>query len=789
VAYIFPTEIPIDARGSLEQLTSSLGTVRDGLPEIAKNAKDQYLRLGVEPEHRHILILASTSLRQVAVIDFAGATLKNFEGWEKWSSRRESEDDLADVEAGHGNGGKAFMVRGATRTSYLESCANGVRTRMGFANDDPENLFKPGFAQEGGQQVRNLSEADPAGRLNKILKPFGLTVGKLPEAVQATFLQREAYTAVVLDEVTDWATRRKSTVVKMAHALPQMIGSHGQTALTIEICKVQVFIDGKLITSEPIQPQQLEPFAGFEDPIVLEIPDELEDPETGETVRMDEVAGLRTLRLRTCAKHMQMSEDLKARNVIRISNNKNNVATWTLPSLTVGVPSVGYIYGDIRCPSLIGHHLAGADRMHLAATPLVNALRNWTAQRVQDLALQIQSALMAEPKPKDKQQASSALSGMRDIMRRFLDPSGSGGLTGENNGSGTGGGGENGKSTTRHGAEWGERVDEILLESGKDRIALANGTRVPLSITCIEWDGDKRRYVKNPGLVLRGSGHSFVALEAGPQLSGVAAGSGDLWVETLDGGVQSNQIIVEVVDAVGVDVVVPEEPLLQGQRIKFPLTFKTAQGPRDDLLIEAAVDEPGAGVIGRSGRFTAGAKPGEATVRVRFGAAPTASQAASLIISNDRVPPSGTGDHGVDIPQILFCGDEAPGMADVAPEFRTYAPDEGAPTIIEDPCFPNVVWINPRSREAQRVRKAAGGPAGVSGLSTQQFMHFVALKCFDVLKRLFVRQAIGKQSVNEATYMQQLAIAEVQCAGFIDEAWEFGVQMIQKKGAQLDDAA
>jgi hypothetical protein len=789
MSYIFPTEIPIDARSSLEQLTSSLGTVREGLPELPKNAKDQYLRLGVPLEDRHILILASTALRQMAVIDFAGASLKNFEGWERWSSRREAEDDLTDVEAGHGNGGKAFMVRGATRTSYLESCANGVRTKMGFANDDPDNLFKPGFAQEGGKQVRNMPEADAAKRLNAILKPFGLVLNKLPEDVQATFAKRQAYTAVVVDEVADWAPRRRTTVTKLAHALPKMIGSHGQTALTIEICKVRVFVDGKLLTEEPIQPQQLEPFQGFEEPIVLTIPDELEDPSTGETVRTDEVAGIKVLRLRTCAKHMQMSEDLKARNVIRIANNKNNVATWTLPSLSVGVPSVGYIHGDLRCPSLVGQHLAGADRLHLASTPLVNALRHWTAQQVQQLALQIQAALMAEPKPKDKQQASSALSGMRDIMRRFLEPGAIGGLQGDGQGSGAVGNGKKGDDHTRDGPEWGTRIDEILLESGRDSIVIATGTRVPISITCIEWDGEKRRYVRNPSLVLRGPGQGDVALEAGPVLRGVDEGVGEIWLETEDGSVRSNTISVEVIDATGVDVLVPDEPVLQGQRLKIPVTFKTAAGPRDDLLIDGGVDEPGAGVIGRSGRFTAGGKPGDATIRVRFGADPAANQAASLTISNERVPPSGSGDPGVDIPQILLCGDEAPGMADVAPDLRTYAPDEQAPTIIEDPCFPNVIWINPRSREAQRVRKAAGGPAGVSGLSTQQFMHFVALKCFDVLKRLCVRQAIGKQSVNEATYMQQLVMAEVQCAGFIDEAWELGVQMTQKKGGQIDDAA
>ena len=43
----FPEEIPIDPDHTLHQLTGRFQSVRDGLPELIKNSKDQYSRLGI----------------------------------------------------------------------------------------------------------------------------------------------------------------------------------------------------------------------------------------------------------------------------------------------------------------------------------------------------------------------------------------------------------------------------------------------------------------------------------------------------------------------------------------------------------------------------------------------------------------------------------------------------------------------------------------------------------------------------------------------------------------------
>jgi hypothetical protein len=166
---------------------------------------------------------------------------------------------------------------------------------------------------------------------------------------------------------------------------------------------------------------------------------------------------------------------------------------------------------------------------------------------------------------------------------------------------------------------------------------------------------------------------------------------------------------------------------------------------------------------------------------VRFGALPQNFHTTVIQIGADRVPPAETrGGRGSDIPEILLCGDVAPGMEDFPEEQRTLPGGEEYTTIIEDPLFPNVVWINPQSKESMRVRRACGGSSGVSSISSKNFVHFIALKCFDVLKRLHVRQALRGRTVTEYEFIQLATFAEIECAAFIDAAWDMSDQLLSK---------
>src|SRR5262249_3380649 len=156
---------------------------RDGLPELVKNSKDQYSRLKVvDRERRQIVVIADTKKRVLGVLDFAGAPAENYAGWATWSNPKAGHAELAaDLEAGHGNGGKAFMVRGATDYAFMESVYEGKRTKMGFDNKRADARYQPGFMTDHGVPVDDIAEGDPRARLDAYLAEIGLTFAQLPE--------------------------------------------------------------------------------------------------------------------------------------------------------------------------------------------------------------------------------------------------------------------------------------------------------------------------------------------------------------------------------------------------------------------------------------------------------------------------------------------------------------------------------------------------------------------------------------------------------------------------------
>src|SRR5437867_9257704 len=178
----------MDKSFTLEQLTGRFQSVRDGIPELIKNSKDHYSRLGIlDRAERQIVVLVSPDTRRRGVLDFGGANEVDFEGWQKWSSREAGRAELgSDIEAGYGNGGKAFMVRGSVNESYMCGYSNGKLTKMGFQNDDPSLRYHPGwYLDENGHPIKSLTASDVEDELNRELQQqFGTFIRDLPPGAQ-----------------------------------------------------------------------------------------------------------------------------------------------------------------------------------------------------------------------------------------------------------------------------------------------------------------------------------------------------------------------------------------------------------------------------------------------------------------------------------------------------------------------------------------------------------------------------------------------------------------------------
>jgi len=136
------------------------------------------------------------------------------------------------------------------------------------------------------------------------------------------------------------------------------------------------------------------------------------------------------------------------------------------------------------------------------------------------------------------------------------------------------------------------------------------------------------------------------------------------------------------------------------------------------------------------------------------------------------------------VPLLLLCGTVAPGREDLPEVQRTHPAGPQYPTIIDfDPQWESIVWINLESAEAQKVR-GSRGPIGAMGIRTQTVFQFLALKGFEVLRRLKVKQDYEEKQVTAAEFLRGMSEAEIDAAPFLDSAYAIVERML--KGVELE---
>lgn len=775
-------QIRIDAEHSLEQISGRFQNIKDGLPELIKNSKDHYSRLGVKKkEERQIVVIVSEDRTSLAVLDFAGAAAEDFEGWKTWSSRTANQKELAeDIEGGYGNGGKSFMVRGCKIKSSMCGYRDGKINKWGFINTEPSLKFKAGtFKDEYGKELKNLSNANYETVLNKELSAVGLNIASLPKQCQEALEKRKAFTFVLLEGVRSWESLNALNLSRAIHHLPSYLMENAQASLTIETCTVWVILEGKILP-EPLTVIDLFPFEGLENIEPIAIPDVLEDPETGEKVKLNlKDKDKNFLQIKTSKQNLRLSDRLKPRNVIRVRNTRNIVANWLLSDL-VQLTSSPFLYGSITCELLDNsEHLAGSERQNLAENPLTRALKHWTSEKLTEIGKEILRVQASKNTEEDVDTAAETLKKLRDLMKEFLVDRNNDGSEGE--------GDERDKGDKKK-KKKGERrksvkIDEIVLETvGKD-INVPEGSIVPLIVKCFEHREGERFRVKNPHLVLCVD-NEIIEWVDDCYIKVIREGEADLFFETPDKRLQSNSIKVRGVKVDKLNVKPIEKILKQGESVQIEVEALDAKGQKiEEIIFESHVDEIEMGKITRNCMFTAGGLEGSATVKIRWGPKDDQVYILKIKIGNEKIEEKGdSGDSG--IPYILLCGKEAPGREDLPMESRTLQGGEDYPTIVDyDPLWEGIIWLNQHSAESKKMRTR--GEGGTIKISSRTFQQFLALKCFEILKRLKVEESFRDGGRTMIEFKLALANAEMETAGFLEKAYALVRELI--KGEEDED--
>ena len=769
--------IKMDMVHGLDQISSRFQSVKDGLPELVKNSKDHYFRLNVnDKKDRQIIILISPDKTQLGVLDFAGAKLLDFEGWEEWNSRTANRKEMSEnIEAGYGNGGKSFMARGCLRRASLCGYIDEKINKKGFINNTPGLKYKTvTFRGSDNSLIKNIKNSNFKQVLNKELEPFEIRFDSLPKDAQNSFLKRKSFTLVHLDDVKDWKKTNDLFRDRKIKMIPTDLMAHAQASLTIETCFVWVQKGDKLVYTTPLEVAELEPMAELSEVPFIPLPNELEDPSTGAVIKL-ELTEKDGLKIFPCKQNLRYTDTLKARNVVRIWNNRNIVANWSIADL-VPTTASGFIHAKLTCSALTDEYQDGSTRMTLVDSEITRALRHWTVQRLNEIITKIQELQSEKESKEDKLKASKALDKIRELMSKFLEQ--------ENNEDNLNPGDNGKKKVGPPPIEWGQKLDEILLESADTQILrIAQGTNVPIAIKGYELKNGKKLPLKSLPPFLMSSDKDIVDIISKSSIRGIKEGKTEFSLETRDGKIKSNKIELEIIKLKDLQMYYDEKIIKQGERIKINLIGVTDGGEmKENMIFETYVDEEEMGKINRLGMFIAGTKEGIATVRIKYGEGEKDFKKILLKIGKDKVDNK----KGSDIPLIMFCGDPAPGRESFPENQRTEPPGESSPTIIDSQPFwlnipPAIIWINPRSKEAKKIRERGAEKILVS-MKSKVFQDFLLVKCFEILKRLKLKQKVGDSSMTFIETLQKLSQSETEASEFLDLAQEIINNLMRSYG-------
>ncbi len=757
----------------LDQLSSRYQSIKDGLPELIKNSKDHYFRLNVKDKNeRQIVVIISEDKTQLGVLDFAGAQLSDFDGWEEWNSQTANRKEMSEnIEAGFGNGGKSFMVRGCLKKSSLCGYINGKINKKGFINDLKDLKYKTvTFKTKDKDLISDLKDEDFKKVLNKEIEPFGISFDQLPLDAKNSFLKRKSFTLVHLYDLKDWKKVDEFTRDRKIRMVPADLMSHAQASLTIETCFVWVQKGSKLVYPKPLEVTELEPMSELKEIKFLQLPNELEDPTTGEIIKLN-VTDKDGLQIFPCNQNLRNTDTLKARNVVRIWNNRNIVANWSIADLAPTTMS-GFIHAKLVCAALTEEYQDGSTRMTLVDSALTRALRHWTIKMLNEVISNIQELQSEKESSEDKLKASKALDKIRELMSKFLE---------QNNENNLNDGENNSQRKREINIKWGQRLDEIILESKETQVLkIAHGVNVPIIIKGYELDKEKRLPLKSLPPFFINSERDIVDLITRNSIKGEQDGITKAHLETRDAKIKSNKVEVHIVKLKDIQVNYENRLIKQGERFDINIIGITEDGQmKENVFFETSIDEEGMGKINRSGTFIAGTQEGIATIRIRYGEGEEDFKKILLKVGKEKTEDKNSSD----IPLIMFCGDIAPGRENWPENQRTIPAGESYPTIIDSEPFwlnipPAIIWINARSKEAKKIREM-GTEKRLVGMKSKTFQDFLLVKCFEILKRLKLKQKISDSSITFIETLQRLSQSETESSEFLDLAQQIINSLMQ----------
>ncbi len=567
-------------KGTLEAVTRWMATHHDGIAEWFKNVRRQYQtdRANVDIKHRVAVLLLNDAKEigsaRIGVLDVGGATLEDVTAWSTWDDPEASHrGSRLPEEETQGNGGKSYMFR----LFSGPTCILGVRNRRlncKGLDGEPGSVERgtPGWVPSvnAGREVEISSlEAE----LRRALEPYGVTPEDLPAPVRSAIKARQAFTLVEGEQPFGLYKGRID-----AHDLIAKVGRHEQSTLCLQqvdffaMHNSRMLNDGQKLMLPPITP-----YPGLEAPKIHDIPERLA-LDNGETVSTTTVSTTEEgkhergrLTLHTSAENMPTAyKNLKPRWQIAYRTRHQMIGSKPISELAPATPGASFIYGTAELPALEPAYVEHGRRRPKDG-PLIEALDRFIAERIRELARQINDRRKEELDERSLDEVYEENRKLDEFKNRFLP----------NMGEGSGARGKDGIGPDVHTGpgpiEWGTLPDIIEYFVPEEGIHVARGVMVSLRPFLEASVRDPHGHPVRATIDWFTSDAHIAAVSRDGKLEAKGKGICEIWAGVRGTTIETERVPVRIWNIVHV--------LLTPRTVEVPL------GAREQILAEVTDDD------------------------------------------------------------------------------------------------------------------------------------------------------------------------------------------------------
>jgi hypothetical protein len=748
-------------QGTLNAVTRWIASHDEGIAEWFKNVRRQYQVDRADVAHKHrvaVLLLQDAhdgNPARIGVLDVGGATFEDVTAWSTWQDPAASRRRLqVQEEETQGNGGKAYMYRLFTGETRILGVKNGRRNYKGFEGP-PESVERgtPGWIPSVAEG-RDAEISSWKAELRDALAPYGVCFETLPERVRTAIADRQAFTLVEGAEPCDLYKGRID-----ADQLVEKVVRHEQSTLCLEqvdfyaMHNCRLINNGKVLRLPPIAP-----WPGLDDPIVIEIPDQL-PLENGQMISTTE-GGIRDsgrLVLKTSAKNMPAAyKNLKSRWKITYRTRHQVIGTKPISEFfPAPPPGAQYVYGSVDLAALEPRYVEHGRRRPKPG-PLVEALDQFISKKIHQIARQIHAKRQEKLDRRALDEVYEENRLLDEFKNQFLPHREVDNGAGDSGGDCSPGGAGRGAPT-----EWGKVPDALEHSADAKELCIAKGLVAPIRPLLKLSVRDTRGRPVRADVEWRTSDFQVASVSPTGDLKAKGKGSCEVRAGVKGTDLQTDPVLVHVWNVRHVRLTPRTLEMPLGTRQQITAEVINDEGIRstnvlldwrhdaDDQMI-VRVSQRGLITANRLGRTSVTAGAGDVWAR---------RPVEVRIVPNPNKPARGQG-----FPRLLVTDKDLDPSAE---RIREGDPDQ--PPLWQEPSdfIHNVWWLNlhnPQAAFAFRLREA----------NPPIWREFHAEQIVEMVVRAWMTEEFSRRGENERpeVWAAHLAAMDRHRVRIIQQMWE-----------------